>query len=57
MIKSKLKPGKKVPISGQYEIFGPKGGGTGQEITSVKGKRLPATRKPGQQYILVDPTK
>ena len=43
--------------SGQYEIVGPRGGHTGVEVTSVKGKPLPPTPKSGQSYVLVDPTK
>lgn len=52
-----LKPGSIAPKSGQYEIVGPRGGGTGRERTSVEKKPLPPTPKPGQQYRLVDPTK
>jgi len=51
------KPGEEAPFSGQYEILGPQGGRTGKERTGVKGKRLPPTPKPGQQYLLVDRTK
>ena len=51
------KPGEKAPHSGQYEIVGPRGGRKGTERTAVKGKTLPPTEKPGQKYILVDPTK
>lgn len=56
-MKNKLKPGQKVPRSGQYEIIGPRGGKTGEEITGVKGKTLPPTPKAGSAYKLVDPTK
>lgn len=52
-----LKPGQKVPRSGQYEIIGTRGGYTRDEITGVKGKILPPTPKPGQKYKLVDPTR
>ncbi len=52
-----LKPGQITPVSGQYEIVGPRGGSTGQEITSVKGKPLPPTPEPNQLLKLVDPTK
>lgn len=52
-----LKPGQLVPRSGQYEIIGPRGGKTGEEITGVKGKTLPPTPKPRSTYKLVDPTK
>jgi hypothetical protein len=57
MSKKSYRPGESTPKSGQYEIVGPRGGGTGKERTSVEGKPLPPTPKPGQQYILVDPTK
>jgi hypothetical protein len=53
---SGLKPGSKTPASGQYITIGPRGG-EGPEITSVQGKPLPATPKPGSTYTLVDPTK
>lgn len=49
--------GSKVPKSGQYEIIGPQGGATGNEITGVKGKNFPPTPKKGQKFVLVDPTK
>ena len=52
-----LKPGHSVPRSGQYEVIGPRGGRTGEEITGVRGKTLPPTQKPGFTYKLVDPTK
>lgn len=56
-MKNILKPGHTVPRSGQYEIVGPRGGKTGEEITGVKGKTLPPTQKVGSSYKLVDPTK
>lgn len=51
-----LKPGEKVPVSGQYEEIGPRGGWIGKEITGVKGKRLPPPHS-GVAYKLVDRTK
>jgi hypothetical protein len=51
------KPGETARRSGQYEIVGPRGGGTGNERTVTKGEPLPPTPKPGQGYKLVDPTK
>lgn len=54
---SKLKPGATTPRSGQYERVGPRGGSTGVEVTSVRGKPLPPTPQAGQGYRLVDPTK
>ena len=47
-----LKPGSPAPQSGQYQ--NPK---TGYEVTGVQGKPLPPTPRPGQGYVLVDPTK
>lgn len=52
-----LKSGNKVRVSGQYEIIGPRGRKTGEEITGVKGKILPPTPKKGEGYKLVDRTK
>lgn len=48
----KFKPGSPAPISGQY-----KNPSTGTEVTAVEGKPLPPTPKPGEHYVLVDPTK
>jgi len=50
-------PGQKATRSGQYEITGPRGGGTGKERTVTKGEPLPPPPKSGQKYKLVDPTK
>lgn len=51
-MKKILTPGTPVPQSGQY-----KNPATGSEVTGVQGKPLPPTPRPGQGYILVDPTK
>jgi hypothetical protein len=51
------KPGQITLRSGQYEVIGPRGGKTGDEITAVEGKPLPPTPKPGQGFVLVDKTK
>jgi hypothetical protein len=51
------KPGERADRSGQYEIIGPRGGRTGEERTVVRGEPLPPPHKPGQGFILVDPTK
>ena len=53
---SGLKPGEKVPASGQYQQVGPRGG-KGPERTGVQGKTLPPTKSKGSTYKLVDPTK
>ena len=50
------KPGTITVVSGQYAVVGPRGGRLGTEVTSVQGKPLPPTPKPGQGYVLVDPT-
>ena len=52
-----LKPGEKAPGSGQVEIVGPRGGRTGDERTTVIGKRLPPTPKKRQLYMPVDGTR
>ena len=46
----KYNPGDEAPVSGFYEIIGPRGGHTGKERTAVKGDVLPPTPKPGMQY-------
>lgn len=52
------KPGTPAPKSGQYVPVGPRGGHAGNnEITAVQGKPLPPTTKPGQSWLLIDPTK
>ncbi len=55
--KGNLKPGEKTPESGQYPVIGPRGGKTGTEVTSVEGRPLPPTPKPGQTYGKPDVTK
>ena len=53
-----IRPGSSTPASGQYIQVGPRGGFAGtNEITAVQGKPMPPTSKPGNGYILVDPTK
>lgn len=52
-----LKPGQTAPKSGQYGIVGPRGGDTGKERTVTKGEPMPPTPKPGQKYVMNDPTK
>ena len=52
------KPGEKAPVSGQYEIVGPRGGKTSEgERTVVEREPFPPTPQSGQQYKLVDKTK
>lgn len=52
----KLTPGTKAPVSGQYEIVGPRGG-RGPERTVVKNEPLPPTPKAGSHYKVVDKTR
>lgn len=55
--KEMLRPGQPAPESGQYGVFGPRGGSREREITAVKDKPLPPTREPGEVYMLIDKTK
>lgn len=55
--KGPFKPGERVPRSGQAEIVGPRGGGTGEERTVVEGEPFPPTPEPGQRFVIVDLTK
>jgi hypothetical protein len=48
----RVKAGQRAPASGIYEIAGPRGGGTGQEIAAVKGKPLPPVPKSAKHYTL-----
>ena len=53
-----LKPGQKVPVSGQYERVGPRGGSRGGlEVTLVKDEPAPPTPDPNERFILKDATK
>ena len=52
-----LKPGQKVPCSGQYEIIDNKGKKTGFEVTLIKGTKTPPTPKSHEKLLLVDITK
>ena len=57
MSKETFTPGTKAPVSGQYEIVGPRGGYTGEERTSTRNAPLPPTPESGQKYVIVDPTR
>jgi hypothetical protein len=52
MARITVKPGKKVPVSGQYKTPG-----APYETTLVKGKPAPPTQKAGQVHVLKDETK
>lgn len=45
-----LKPGEKAPVSGEYEIVGPRGGHTHEERTVPRGRPLPPTPNTGEGY-------
>jgi hypothetical protein len=49
-VKRQFKPGEAAPVSGFYEIIGPRGGHTGKERTAVRGEVLPPTPKAGMRY-------
>jgi hypothetical protein len=55
-MKKTYKPGEKTPVSGQYEVIGPRGGKRNREVTSTKDNPLPPGKK-GEKYVLVDKTK
>lgn len=49
---SKLPPGTKAPVSGQY-----RNNTTRTEVTVVRGEPLPPTPRSGQTYTIADKTK
>jgi hypothetical protein len=51
---TRLPPGTPTPRSGIYERQGPRGGRTGAQADSTRGKPLPPAPK-GQTWTLVDP--
>jgi len=55
MSKARFTPGTRAPVSGIYEQVGPRGGRTGEEADSTRGKPLPPTEKPGTTWILARP--
>ena len=52
-----FRPGQEVPASGQYGVYGPRGGYQGQEVTATKGEPFCPTQKSGLQFKLHDLTK
>ncbi len=55
MTRKKLSPGTPAPVSGIYEQVGPRGGRTGEEADSTRGKPLPPTEKAGTKWVLTRP--
>ncbi len=53
-MKRNLKPGEEAPVSGLYELIGPRGGQTGKERTVVRGEVLPPTPKAGMEYRIAE---
>jgi len=53
--KETLPPGAKAPVSGEYELIGPRGGDTGKERTVVRGEPLPPAPKAGMRYAIHRP--
>ncbi len=47
-----LKPGQRAPASGVYEIVGSRGGLTGQQVVTERGKPLPPIPKSAANYTL-----
>ena len=47
-----LKPGQKAPLSGIYEVIGPRGGSSGREIAVVRGQPLPPVPKSARSHML-----
>lgn len=57
MGKQEYKPGQAAPASGQYGVVGPRGGTSHQpEVTVPQGTKFPPTPKPGEGYVMNDPT-
>ena len=50
-----FKPGQPAPKSGIYNVTGPRGGKTTEQVVSTQHHRLPPTPKPGQGYELTKP--
>jgi hypothetical protein len=53
MTTKRLTPGTRAPVSGIYEQIGPRGGRTGEEADSTRGKPLPPTERRGDTWSLV----
>ena len=50
-----FKPGQPAPVSAIYNMVGPRGGRTGEQVASTATKPLPPTQKPGQGYVVAKP--
>ncbi len=56
-MKRLFKPGEEAPVSGLYELIGPRGGSTGKERTVVRGEVLPPPPKSGMKYRIAERVK
>lgn len=54
MPKKGLPPGTPTPKSGIYDERGRRGGKTGEQADSTRGKPLPPTRQPGNTWTLAE---
>jgi len=54
-LKVHMPPGAATPRSGTYEQVGPRGGRTGEQADSTRGKPLPPVGSPGRRWTLVQP--
>jgi hypothetical protein len=57
MKKDAMPPGTPAPRSGIYEQIGPRGGRTGEQADSTRGKPLPPTDRSGMGWQLVTPAR
>jgi hypothetical protein len=53
MTKKAIPPGTRAPRSGIYEQLGPRGGMTGEQADSTRGKPLPPTDPSNKGWTLV----
>jgi hypothetical protein len=56
-LKFQMPPGAATPRSGIYEQVGPRGGRTGEQADSTRGKPLPPTQGSSQGWKLVQAAK
>jgi len=54
MAKKGLPPDTPAPKSAIYDELGPRGGKTGEQADSTRGKPLPPTQKPGHTWEIAE---
>lgn len=47
---SEFKPGNTAPKSGEYQVVGPRGGKTGDQVTMQQGTTFPPTDRPNMHF-------